>query len=319
MSRSSTISSSASTSSFHEVGTPGSDSEDEIVYSVASLPELEQPQTPYMFSDGDEDDDDYVVLRRRPAGAQGFETATGSGVATPSAEGATRATSGRGSSSSGALRGQVMVVQLRSQLKALSINTQSPSTSTSPTTTKRTGTSTATSKKLQREDDYDNDDSELNANARASGLPTPDITPLKARIQRQPSGSTSLTGALIISELPNSPQSVATPTTTLPSVGKKKLKKKAKKAAALAAAKASTDSGSVAATTSDGVLKKGKKKKRSKSKKGTTTATNSTTSEAKQGKAGQVDRSMVLEASTYITSYVLRFPELSSTVIDRVH
>jgi hypothetical protein len=194
-----------------------------------------------------------------------------------------------------------MVVQLRSQLKALSINTQSPSTSTSTTTTKRTGTSTATSKKLQREDNYD--DSEPNVNARASGLPTPDITPLKARIQRQPSGNTSLTGALIISELPSSPQSVATPTITLPSVGKK-LKKKAKKAAALAA-KASTDSGSVAATTSDGALKKGKKKKKSKSKKATTTATKNATSEAKQGKAGQVDRSMVLEASTYITSYVL--------------
>ncbi|RXW17977.1 hypothetical protein EST38_g7883 [Candolleomyces aberdarensis] len=291
MSRSSTISS--TTSSFHEVGTPGSDSEDEIVYSVASLPELEQPQTPCIFSDGDEDDDDYVVLRRRPAGAQGPDSATGSGVATPSAEGATR-TSGRGSSS-GALRGQVMVVQLRSQLKALSINTQSP---TSPTT-KRTGTSMRTYKK-PREDDSDGP-GESKFDARASGLPTPDITPLKERKQLQPSGSASLAAAVIT---PSSPQGVATPT-PVPSVGKKKLKKAKKAAAAAKALSASTDSALLTATTSDGA-KKGKKKKKERSKKATTTTTTAAnaSSEAKRSKAGQVDRSMVLEASTYITSYL---------------
>ncbi|KAF5324459.1 hypothetical protein D9611_004208 [Ephemerocybe angulata] len=299
-SRSSTVSSTAS--SFQLAGAD-SDSEDEIVWSLASDSVADLVETASLnasyYSLSSDDDDDFVVLSRRgTTGLLNAATNPGSGADTPID--AAMAASNRSASSAvpGALRSRLQELTLEDTMNEAVPKSESGNTATDLVDASPAGGATGRASPIHvRPEDKVPEEAQ---NPGAASLPTPEVSPKRERKVGPDVASPLTQGASPVQENQVAPVVLA----ATKKKSKKKSKSKRRKAKDNAKAKANAE-GIV-----DNEQAKKVKKKAKKAKKAAAAKLNGGVAPAAPV---AVDPSMFKEASEYISS-----PEARSNAVCRL-
>ncbi|KAF6764703.1 hypothetical protein DFP72DRAFT_1162657 [Ephemerocybe angulata] len=303
-SRSSTVSSTAS--SFQLAGAD-SDSEDEIVWSLASdsvadLGETASLNASYHSLSSDDDDDFVVLSRRGTTGLLNAATNPGSGADTPID--AAMAASNRSASSAvpGALRSRLQELTLEDTMNEAVPKSESGNTATDLVDASPAGGATGRASPIHvRPEDKVPEEAQ---NPGAASLPTPEVSPKRERKVGPDVASPLTQGASPVQENQVTPMVLA----ATKKKSKKKSKSKRRKAKDNAKAKANAE-GIVDNEQAKKVKKKVKKAKKAAAAKlpgGVAPAA-----------PVAVDPSMFKEASEYISSF-LSSPEARSNAVCRL-